>query len=177
MVFTKQSIEAQAYAIIYLIIFFILILNFVLAIIVDAYMNVRRVVSSPNPLVLHVIKHAPELSIELEELPIELDITPPSKTDVFSDIPCFVVYYWNNSSGMRCRSQKSSMSRLVTLCFFSISRRICILRLFPLSLYSFLYSLAVQLKVTNFLVQSPQACLNKTFASQACLNNTFARVA
>lgn len=83
MVFTKQSIEAQAYAIIYLIIFFILILNFVLAIIVDAYMNVRRVVSSPNPLVLHVIKHALELSIELEELPIELDVTPPSKTDVF----------------------------------------------------------------------------------------------
>ena len=34
----------QAYSVIYLVLFFILILNFVLAIIVDAYMNVRRVV-------------------------------------------------------------------------------------------------------------------------------------
>ena len=40
-----QSLEAQAYAIIYLVIFFILILNFVLAIIVDAYMNVRQKVA------------------------------------------------------------------------------------------------------------------------------------
>ena len=34
----------QAYSVIYLVLFFILILNFVLAIIVDAYMNVRHVV-------------------------------------------------------------------------------------------------------------------------------------
>ncbi len=44
-----QSAETQAYSIIFLVLFFILILNFVLAIIVDAYMNVRRVVRSSRP--------------------------------------------------------------------------------------------------------------------------------
>ncbi len=43
-----QSTETQAYSIIFLVLFFILILNFVLAIIVDAYMNVRRVVLIPR---------------------------------------------------------------------------------------------------------------------------------
>ena len=45
----RQSTETQAYTIIYTVLFFVLILNFVLAIIVDAYMSIRRTVRAGRP--------------------------------------------------------------------------------------------------------------------------------